>query len=739
MTMLTKTVFSFFVCISLTAAAQPYLTSTESESNNGNSPEGEFNINRLKWLPGSHEFWVNEKEGICVYNAANLSEKKLVLTTEQIRAVGLTTKIENIIWNNDRRKILIYTNSSRVWRVNSKGDYWYFEMGSGKGRQLGKGLSSSSLQFAKFSSDNKHVAYVSTHNLYVEDLSTGKITQLTKDGTEKIINGTFDWAYEEELAVRDGFSWSPTGKTIAFYHVDASKTPKHLLINNTDSLYPFVVPVEYPKAGEKPSAVKIGTVNISTQKITWMQIPGDADNNYLPRMNWAGADEVMAVQLNRLQNEASFYLCHAATGKVNKIYSEKPEMGWIDQFNLLEWDSNWWVWIDNYRYFLRTKEKDGWLRIYKVSHDGKQEQLLTKGNYDANLLKYDNATGDVYFEATPYDGTQRYLYKVNINNADTVRVTPAIFDGTNTYSFSPDAKYALHTNANITRNYNARLVHLPEHEKVYPTAADKFTEPDLGFRLEKFKIKTIDGIDIDGIMAKPNDFDPSKKYPVFFFVYGEPASAVANDVPEFNDFIAQLVPRGYIGIAMDNRGTPVMKGTAWRMGIYKKIGVVNSRDQAMAATEILKWPFIDTSRVAVHGWSGGGAMTLNLLFRYPEIYKTGVAVSAVTDQRFYDNIYTERYMGLPQDDPEAYKQSSPITFAKNLQGHLLYMHGTGDDNVHFKNAENLINELIKQQKVFNLMIYPNRTHGIFEGRGTREQLAKTFIKFIEEHCPPGAR
>lgn len=737
--MLKKILFLFFFFISFLAKAQPSFTNSYLEENFENSPESEININRLKWLPGSHDFWVNEQGGIYVYNADNLTDKKLVLTAEQLKAAGLTTRIENIVWNTDRSKILIYTNSSRVWRINSKGDYWYFEMSTGKGKQIGKGLQSSSLQFAKFSSDNKNVAYVSSHNLYVEDLNTGKITQLTKDGTDKIINGTFDWAYEEELSVRDGFSWSPTGKAIAFYRVDATTTPKHLLINNTDSLYPFIIPVEYPKAGEKPSSVKIGTVNIATKKITWMQIPGDADNNYLPRMNWAGNDEIMAVQLNRLQNEASFYLCNAVSGKATKIYTEKPEMGWIDQFNLLEWDSNWWVWIDNYQYFLRTKEKDGWLRIYKISHDGKQEQLLTKGNFDANLLKYDNATGDVYFEATPYDGTQRYLYKVNVNNPDTIRLTPPAFNGTNTYRFSPDAKYALHTNANITRDYNFRLVHLPEHKKVYPVTEDKFTAPALGFKLEKFKVKTVDGIAMDGIMAKPNDFDPAKKYPVFFFVYGEPASAVANDEPDFNGFIAELVPRGYIGIAMDNRGTPVMKGTAWRMSIYKKIGVINSRDQAMAAKEILKWNFIDTSRVAVHGWSGGGAMTLNLLFRYPEIYKTGIAVSAVTDQRFYDNIYTERYMGLPQDDPEAYSQSSPITFAKNLKGNLLYMHGTGDDNVHFKNAENLINELIKQQKVFNLMIYPNRTHGIFEGKGTREQLNKTFIKFIEEYCPPGGR
>ncbi len=738
---MTKFILAFaFIISNIISYSQP-LNNNKLERiiNRAPIPEGGIDIYHLKWLPNSHNFWVSESHGIYVYDAANPSQKKLVLSAEQINAAGLETQIENIIWTDDRSKILIYTNSSRVWRVNSKGDYWYFDLATGKGKQIGKKLMSSSLQFAKFSADNKKVAYVSKHNLYVEDISAGIISQLTNDGNDKIINGTFDWAYEEELSIRDGFSWSPDGSSIAFWHTNASTIKKYLMIDNTDSLYPFTKPVEYPVAGEKPSSVKIGVVNISSKKINWMQIPGDPENNYIPRMDWAGKNELMALQLNRLQNQAQFYLCNIETGKAKVIYTEKQETGWIEPFNMLDWDAPWWIWLNNKKYFLRTEEKDGWVRIYKISHDGKDVQLLTKGNFDANLLSYDNETGDVYFEATPYDATQRYLYKVNINNTDTVRVTPAIFEGTNTYSFSTDAKYALHINSNINREYNLRLVFLPEHKKIYPTSEDVFTKPDLGFKLEKFKVKTIDGVEMDGIMAKPNDFDASKIYPVFFFVYGEPASAVATDEPNFNDLIADLIPRGYIGIAMDNRGTPVMKGTQWRMSIYKKIGIINSRDQAMAAKEILKWNFIDNTRVAVHGWSGGGAMTLNLLFRYPDVYKTGVAVSAVTDQHFYDNIYTERYMGLPQDDPEAYKQCSPVTFAKNLQGNLLYMHGTGDDNVHYKNAEVLINELVRQQKMFQVMIYPNRTHGISEGSGTREHLAATFRKYIEEHCPPGAK
>jgi dipeptidyl-peptidase 4 len=364
---------------------------------------------------------------------------------------------------------------------------------------------------------------------------------------------------------------------------------------------------------------------------------------------------------------------------------------------------------------------------------------LTPGNFDADFVSYNPANGNIYFYAAPYDATQRYLYRVTLNNTDTVRVTPSKFDGTNTYRVSPDGKYATHTNASIHRTSNMRLISLDDNNKVYPVEEDQFTEPKLPFNLEKFKIKTSDGIEMDGIMAKPKNFDPSKKYPVYFYVYGEPASTTARDLPNFDNFISQLIPEGYIGITMDNRGTPAFKGREWRKSIYRKVGVINSRDQAMAAKEILKWSFIDTSRVAVHGWSGGGAMTLNLLFRYPEIYKTGIAVAAVTDQRFYDNIYTERYMGLPDENEEDYKQASPITFSKNLSGHLLYMHGTGDDNVHYKNAEVLFNELIRQGKLFSMMVYPNRTHGISEGAGTREQLNKTFINFLRQNCPPGAK
>lgn len=699
-----------------------------------------IDINRLNWLPESHSFWVNEQDNIVVYDIDNLDQKRTVLTKEQLKNAGFEGKVEKLVWNENKTKVLVYTNSKKVWRANTKGDYWFFDLQSGIGKQLGVGLEKASLMFAKFSSDNENVAYVSQHNLYLENLNSGKILSLTTDGTNKVINGTFDWVYEEELAARDGFRWSPDGKSIAFWRVDASETKFHLMINNTDSLYPFTVPVEYPKAGEKPSSVKIGVININSLTTNWLDIPGEPDNNYLARMEWVAENEVLVVQLNRKQNQVSIYNCNSQSGKANLIYQEKSDT-WIDVFDISsgEYDRFPCQFVDNGRSFLWSSDADGWMHIYKISKDGKKKELITTGKFDTYFKAYNEQTKSIYYIASPSDATQRYLYETNLNSKKTKRLTPKEFEGTNAYQFSTDGAYAKHTNSNINRAFNTRLVALSNHRKILPLEADSFIAPKRNFSLEKFKVMTVDGIEMDGIMAKPLNFDVTKKYPLFFYVYGEPMSSVANDMPYFNGFIDQLIPKGYIGIAMDNRGTPVLKGTKWRKSIYKNIGIINTRDQAMAAKEILKWEFIDSNRVAVHGWSGGGAVTLNLMFQYPEIYKTGVAIAAVTDQHFYDNIYTERYMGLPSENEAAYIQASPVTHAKNLKGNLLYIHGTGDDNVHYKNAEVLINELIKYDKVFDLMVYPNRSHSIYEGEGTRKHLMDTFLNFVEKNCPPGAK
>src|SRR6185312_9660815 len=646
--------------------------------------------------------------------------------------------------SDDGQKALIFTNTKRVWRYNTRGDYWVYDMQAKTLKQLGKARPASSLMFAKLSPDGAKAAYVSEHNLFTEDLTTGAVKQLTFDGTKRLINGTFDWAYEEEFDCRDGFRWSPDSRNIAYWQIDASKIKNYLMLNTTDSIYPFVVPVEYPVAGEDPSSCKVGVVDISTGKTTWINVPGDPVQHYIPRMEWTTSpNEIILEQLNRAQNESRIFIGNVSNGTTRLIH-EEHDKAWIDGKS--RWnggDPVGWDWIDKGKDFIWVSEKDGWRHVYRISREGK-ETLLTKGDYDViSLTLIDEAGNNVYFIASPENATQKYLYRVKLSGGGKAeRLTPADEQGTNSYEISPNGKIGLHNFSNIYTPHQSEVISLPDHKHLSGTVIKLNTEAKN--KPEFFKVKTVDGVEMDGWMVKPTHFDPSKKYPVVFLVYSEPAGATVTDsygTGRNGEYIGNMADDGYIYMSLDNRGTPAPKGAAWRKCIYKNIGIINIEDQAMGAKEILKWPFVDSSRIAVWGWSGGGSCTLNLMFQHPEIYKTGIAVAAVGWELTYDNIYQERYMGVPTDEAgrEVFIKGSPITYAKNLRGNLLYIHGTGDDNVHYKNAEMLINELVKYNRQFQFMSYPNRTHGIFEGPGTTLHLRTLYTNYLKEHCPPGGR
>ena len=700
----------------------------------------ELTLRGAKWFPDSHLLWTWDRQsGLKTIDPSRQLQANILFTDAELKAAGLPDGFDELVWSADKTKFLLFTNTQRVWRARTRGDYWYYDLAAKTGHQLGKGLPAASLMFAKISPDGTKAAYVSKHNIYMEDLTSGKITPLTTDGTDKIINGTFDWAYEEELACRDGFRWSPDSKHIAFWRIDATGIRFFDMIDNTDSLYSFVVPVEYPKTGQNPSAARIGVIDVEDGSTRWMNIPGDDVQHYLPRMDWAeNSAELIVAQLNRHQNECNVFLCNIADGSAKSIYHETSD-AWIDVSGPFDYDSAPWTWLDHGKSFLWTSEKDGWRHIYRISRDGSKETLLTRGDFDADFVAVDEGfKGAVYFYASPYDATQQYLYKTGLSASDTVRVTPSLFAGTNTYNISPDARYAVHSNSSLHTSYNQRLIALNGSRKLYP--ADDTPKPlQSPFAFSKFKVTTVDNVTMDGILALPAGFDSTKKYPVLFYVYGEPAAATAKDVPFGNAMLQSALRKGYVVITMDNRGTPSPKGAAWRHSIYRNVGYINAHDQAMAAREVLKWPFLDSTRTAVFGWSGGGSMTLNLMFQYPGIFKTGIAVAAVTNLLYYDNIYEERYMGLPSEAMADYVKGSPVTYAKNLQGNLLYIHGTGDDNVHYQNAEALVNELVKYNKQFSFMAYPNRTHGIFEGPGTTEHLQTLWINYLTAHCAPGAQ
>ncbi len=703
-----------------------------------------------QWTVDGNGFYQTKGGEIVKVDIKTTAETVLVKKSQLKNAAGKTINPASFSFTNDYSKLLIFSNTAKVWRYNTKGDYWVMDIAANRLTQLGKDRPSQSLLFAKFSPDGKNAAYVSERNLYVEELATGKVNQLTQDGTRQLINGTFDWAYEEEFFCRDGFRWSPDSKKIAYWQIDAKKTKDYVMLNTTDSIYPKVIPVEYPVAGEAPSPYKVGVVDIVTANTNWMDIPTDhLLQSYVPRMEWAANSSELIIQhLNRKQNESHLMLCTVATGKSNTIYEEK-DSAWIDIQPL--WDEDYatggWDWLNNGNEFLWASEKDGWRHLYRVSRDGKNEKLVTIGNFDVmDIVRVDEKGGYVYFMASPSNATQKYLYRSTLDGKGQAELlSPPSQQGTHDYKISPGAKYALHRFSNYYTPETREWIVLADHKGVNGESKIKAvvaSSVKSNSDIEFLKITTAQGVEMDAWMRKPKNFDPSKKYPVVFYVYTEPwGQNVKDEYGTANNFLyrGDMSADGYIYISIDNRGTPVPKGRYWRKSVYRKIGLINISDQAMAAKEILKRPYVDTSRVAVWGWSGGGSATLNLLFQYPEIYKTGIAIAAVGNQLSYDNIYQERYMGLPQENRKDFINGSPITYAKNLRGNLLYIHGTGDDNVHYSNAELLLNELIKYNKQFQFMPYPNRSHSISEGEGTGLHLATLYTKFLKEYCPPGAR
>ena len=708
---------------------------------------GEAQVN---WTNDGDSYFKLENNQLVTYTLPN-KDVKIVISKEQLTPTGASEplKIDHFSFSEDQQKILLFTNTKKVWRLNTKGDYWVFNFKTNTLTQIGKTLPSSSLMFAKFSPDGNTIAYVSGNNLYSEDYASGTIKPLTTDGTVTLINGTFDWAYEEEFACRDGFRGSPDNKAIAYWQLDASTIKKFYMINNTDSIYSQLIPLEYPKVGESPSACKVGVVKLADAKTTWMDVPGDPTQNYLVRMEFIPTtNELLIQQLNRKQNQSKLFIADALNGNT-KLIQEESDDAWVDLFTMgnqyaIDYTNNF-SFLEENNSILWASEKDGWRHLYQVSLEGKPEVLITKGDYDVIDLKHINAKeGYVYYLASPDNATQKYLYKSKLNGkGKNELLSPESLKGTHDYSFSSNGTYAQHTFTN----------HYTPSSKEFITVANQKAisdEESIVLNLEKlekesttefFTITTEDNVEMDGWMVKPTNFDPTKKYPVVFYVYTEPAGTTVTDTYNVSRSLYQgsMADDGYIYMSLDNRGTPAPKGREWRKSIYRKIGVININDQAMGAKEIMKWDFVDPDRIAVWGWSGGGSATLNLMFRYPEIYKTGISIAAVANQLTYDNIYQERYMGLPQENREDFIEGSPITYAKNLEGNLLYIHGTGDDNVHYQNAELLINELVKYNKQFQVMPYPNRSHGLREGEGTFPHLLTLYTNFLNLHCPPGGR
>jgi len=700
----------------------------------------------VRWLPDGDAYLTMERNesangrDVVKYDART-GNREVLIPADKLTPQGAKKPlpVSGYSWSSDNGKLLIFTNTKKVWRYNTKGDYWVLDMKTGSLKQLGKGLPESSLMFAKFSPDAKRVAYVSNLNIYTEDLGNGKISQITHDGGGDIINGTFDWVYEEEFDCRDGFRWSPDGKYIAYWQSDTKGTGTFYLINNIDSVYSTVIPIPYPKVAATISAVKVGVIPSKGGKTKWFSLPGDPRDNYIPRMDFIpGSNVLMIQQMDRPQHTNTVWAGNAENMNLTTLLTE-TDKAWVDVYDNIKW-------LGGSKFFTWTSERDGWVHLYQVSRDGRDLRLITKGSFDVVSIQcIDEKGGYVYYIASPDNFTERYLYRSRLDGqGESERITPAGMPGIHSYNISPNGAWAVHTYSNCTTPSVTEMVSLPKHDvvKVFEenkTAREMFQSLNLRPK-EFFRIPLTD-ITLDGWMIRPPQFDSTKKYPVIFEVYGEPAGATVLNSFQGGDLWHQfLAQQGYVVMSVDNRGTKVPRGREWKKSIYGQIGILASKDQADAVLKIEQmFPFVDKDRIGIWGWSGGGSMTLNAMFRYPDIYKTGIAVAAISDLKLYDCIYQERYMNLLSANPGGYRDGSPINYAKNLKGNLLMIHGTGDDNVHYQNLEMLVNELVKDEKMFDMLAYPMRTHGIYERDGTTLHLYTTMEKYWKDHLEAGPK
>ena len=688
-----------------------------------------------------------------VFYTPDGGNRKVLITFESLTPKGHTEPlaIDNYSWSQDGKWALIYTNSQQVWRSRSRGDYWLLNLETKALSQIGPQSTlvgedpestrdkdeNAQLMFAKFSPDSQKIAYVYKNNLYyqpINDISADSVTALTSDGNNIVINGNFDWVYEEEFSIADGFRWSPDSQKIAYWQLDTSGVKMFHMINNTDTLYPEIISFPYPKAGETNSAVRVGSVNISSKETQWVELGGDNRDRYIPRMNWATASQLLVQDVDRPQQNNKLMLFNVDNGSLTQIFTD-ADSAFIERFYDAEF-------INDGKHFIWHSERDGWRNLYRIATDGSVVTNLTPGGFDiVQMLAFNENNNEIFFTASPDNVAQRYLYKASLDgSAKPQKITPQMYAGHNHYYMSKDTSNALHTHSAVLTPSSERTIRVAGHETVKTLVENqklkaKLAEHELA-NIDFIQVNASDNTVLDAYIMTPKNIDKSAKYPVVFYVYGEPAGQTVQDVWDDSRFLFNnlLVQEGFIVVSVDNRGTRAPKGREWRKSIYKKIGTITAQDQVDALDELAKrYSFIDTERVGVFGHSGGGSSTLTMLFKHGDKFHAGVAIAPVPDIGLYDTIYQERYSGNPNTDPESYYNTSSINFVEGFVGKLLLMHGTGDDNVHYQGSERLINELIKHNKQFEFMAYPNRAHGIRKGKNTLQHRQTMLLNFFKRH------
>lgn len=625
----------------------------------------------------------------------------------------------------DEQLILLTTKTEPVYRRSFKAEYYLYDTRNERLHPLSK---NGKQQLASLSGDNRHAAFVRENNMYVVDLATMTEQQITFDGKKnEIINGAPDWVYEEEFGFADGFKWSPDGKRIAFYRFDERKVREFFMTIFGD-LYPEAYEFKYPKAGEQNSDVTIHVYDLETGKTTHLDV-GTDEEFYIPRIKWTNDPEVLSViWLNRLQNHVKVLHANALDGSSETVYEE------MNDTYISEATDDMITYLPDNESFLLISEKDGYFHFYLHNFISGATNPVTTGDYDiAALIGVDQERKVLYYTSYEVDPTQLHLFSIRLDGSDKTKLS--LGTGSYTANFSKTFDYYImsHSDANtppVYELYNrkGKLIRLLEDNAKLKKAAEEH-----GFaRVEFMKVPTRSGQLLNGYMIKPADFDPQKEYPLFMYVYGGPESQKAVEkwygrMPWFQ----MLVQEGYIVACVDNRGTNG-RGEAFRKSTYMQLGKLETIDQVEAATYLGDLPYIDNERIGIFGWSYGGFMTGLCMTKGNGLFKMGIAVAPVTNWRYYDTVYTERFMRTPQENPEGYDDNSPINFAGQLQGKLLLIHGTADDNVHCQNSIDFASALVGANKQFEMQFYPNTNHGIYGGN-TTYHLYTRMTDFIKEN------
>ena len=683
-------------------------------------------VQNVRWMNDGRFYTASREQQVVRFNILDGSEMVLFDGSEFVTD-GMPSGfgLQGYELSADEKKLFMKTNVEQIWRRSTREDYYVYDIDA----KILKKLTSTEgkQQFAELSPKGDRAAFVRDNNLFWIDLVSGTETQITNDGEyNKIINGAADWVYEEEFSFAKAWFWSPDGNKIAFYRFDEERV-KEFFMTEWGTLYPDLTRFKYPKAGEENAIVSIHVYDLETGQTTFMDI-GEEEDQYIPRINWTNNSNTLAIRrMNRLQNQQDLLFANASTGETKVIMTEESE-GWLDVHDDL-------IFLKNGKQFLYTSEKDGYNHVYLYDMDGNELNQVTKGEWEVtNVVGFNERRHTLYFVSTEVSPLQRHLYQIRVDGKRKKQLSKG--DGWHNINMSRDYKYYINTYSNYNKPTTVTLYR--SNGKVQRTIEDN---SELAARLDEYSFGTkeymtfeVNGASLNGYMIKPYDFDESKKHPVLMYVYGGPGSQTvtsrfeSGQRPMWHQFLAD---QGYIIVSVDNRGTGA-RGRDFEQQVYLKLGQYETADQVEVARQLADMPYVDAERIGIWGWSYGGYMSSLGITVGNDVFSTAIAIAPVTYWGFYDTIYTERFMRTPQTNPDGYRDGSPLYKTDQLKGNYLIVHGTGDDNVHFQNAVEMIEALVKSNVQFESMYYPNRNHGIFGGN-TRQHLYRLMTDFIKEN------